>query len=88
MPSRDFSGWLNDVLVEGDPSERSGHLESWDQAPGGRLSHPAEDHLIPLMVAVGAAESDPGTRVYHEDNVMDAGISSSSFAFGLHHPPT
>ena len=83
VPSRDFSGWLNDVLVDGDVAVRSTELTHWDQAPGARLSHPAEDHLVPLLVAVGAAEHDAGTRTYHETDVMNAGIHSSSFAFGL-----
>lgn len=82
-PSADFAGWLNQVLVDGDIDDRDEALIDWERAPGARLSHPAEDHLIPLMVAVGAAEHDAGTRIYHEDNVMGAGITSSSFAFGL-----
>lgn len=85
-PSRRFAEWLNDTLVVGPVSGRADHLLAWDQAPGARQSHPAEDHLIPLMVAAGAAGHDRGTRVYHETNVMDAGITSSSFAFGLRQP--
>lgn len=82
-PSRVFSQWLNDTLVEGDTSERTQELLRWDRAPGARQSHPAADHLIPLMVAVGAAERDPGTRIYDDHDVMGQGIHSSSFAFGL-----
>lgn len=82
-PSREFAGWLNETLVEGDPADRHGALVDWDTAPGARASHPMEDHLIPLMVAVGAAGDDPGSRVYHDTDVMGAGITASSFAFGL-----
>ena len=82
-PSRQFAEWLQETLVEGPLAARSGRLLEWERAPGARQSHPAEDHLIPLMVAVGAAEGDPGVRVYHETDVMHAGITSSSFAFGL-----
>jgi aromatic ring-opening dioxygenase catalytic subunit (LigB family) len=82
-PSRDFAGWLDETLVQGDVERRSPKLLEWDRAPGARFSHPAADHLIPLMVAVGAAEHDAGTRIYHETDVMGAGITSSSFAFGL-----
>jgi aromatic ring-opening dioxygenase catalytic subunit (LigB family) len=81
--SRVFSEWLDATLADAPISERSHRLLEWDRAPGARQSHPAEDHLIPLMVAVGAAEHDTGTRIYHEENVMDAGIHSSSYAFGL-----
>ena len=39
------------------------------------------NYLIPLMVAVGAAEGEAGERIYHEDAFM-GGISVSSFRFG------
>jgi len=56
-------------------------LKNWSQAPSARLAHPREDHLIPLMVAVGAAETDAGARVYHEDSFF-GGIAVSSYRFG------
>jgi aromatic ring-opening dioxygenase catalytic subunit (LigB family) len=56
-------------------------LTSWESAPAARQAHPREEHLLPLMVAVGAAETDIATRVYHEDNFL-GGISVSSFMFG------
>ena len=76
-----FGGWLNTTLVEGPVEERTQRLLHWDTAPGARASHPAEDHLIPLMVAVGAAEDEPGVRIYHEHDFMGA-IDSASFRFG------
>ena len=33
-------------------------LLDWEKAPSARLCHPQEDHLVPLFVAVGAAEQD------------------------------
>ncbi len=45
------------------------------------MAHPREEHLIPLMVAVGAAEAEAGERVYHEDAFM-GGLAVSSFRFG------
>ena len=57
------------------------HLLHWAAAPAARIAHPREEHLIPLMVAVGAAEGEAGERVYHEDAFM-GGISVSSFRFG------
>ncbi|QGF23666.1 DODA-type extradiol aromatic ring-opening family dioxygenase [Raineyella fluvialis] len=79
--SKAFGDWLNETLVEGPVAERTERLMHWDTAPGARASHPAEDHLIPLMVAVGAAEDEPGVRTYHEPDFMGA-IDSSSFRFG------
>ena len=37
--------------------ERVRALESWAEAPGARFCHPREEHLLPLHVCFGAAES-------------------------------
>jgi aromatic ring-opening dioxygenase catalytic subunit (LigB family) len=79
--SRDFEAWLTAALVDGPVEDRSRLLREWDHAPGARRSHPAEDHLIPLMVAVGAAEDEPGVRTYHESDFMGS-LTSSSYRFG------
>lgn len=81
VASREFGDWLNAAVVEATSEERVQHLLNWEDAPSARASHPAEDHLIPLMVAVGAAEHEEGVRIYHEESFMDA-LSSSSFRFG------
>jgi aromatic ring-opening dioxygenase catalytic subunit (LigB family) len=80
-PSREFDEWLTAALVGASPEERTRLLVDWAHAPSARVAHPAEDHLIPLMVAVGAAEHEPGIRSYHEDRLMGA-VSSSSYRFG------
>jgi aromatic ring-opening dioxygenase catalytic subunit (LigB family) len=80
-PSRQFDKWLSATLLDHDPSERTNRLRHWDRAPSARLAHPSEDHLIPLMVAVGAAEDEPAVRGYHEQAIA-GGITASSFRFG------
>ena len=80
-PSRAFDGWLHDVLVKGVPSERRSSLIDWESAPLARAAHPQEDHLIPLMAVVGAAENEPGAVVYHQQDLF-GGITASSFRFG------
>lgn len=84
-PSREFEAWLTDTLVERPVHERSAALLEWERAPSARASHPAADHLIPLMVAVGAAEGDAGFRTYFQPDFMGS-ITSSSYRFGT--PPT
>jgi aromatic ring-opening dioxygenase catalytic subunit (LigB family) len=79
--SREFDEWLSATLLASDPTERTRRLRHWDEAPSARLAHPAEDHLIPLMVAVGAAEDEAAVRTYHE-KTMAGHITSSSFRFG------
>jgi aromatic ring-opening dioxygenase catalytic subunit (LigB family) len=80
-PSRRFDAWLQDTLVKSAPEERTERLIRWEQAPLARAAHPREDHLIPLMAVVGAAEKEAGATVYHQDNLM-GGITASSFRFG------
>ncbi|HYH52173.1 MAG TPA: class III extradiol ring-cleavage dioxygenase [Acidimicrobiia bacterium] len=79
-PSREFDEWLGATLIDSGPSERTARLRRWDAAPSGRTANPQEDHLIPLMVVVGAAEDDPAVRSYHEHGVLGV-MTSSSFRF-------
>jgi aromatic ring-opening dioxygenase catalytic subunit (LigB family) len=80
VPSAAFDRWLGHALAVDDPAQREQALVAWEQAPSARQAHPREEHLLPLMVAVGAAGGDPATRVYHEDDFF-GGISVSSFMF-------
>ncbi len=80
-PSAAFDGWLWQALSGSDLDQRSASLVAWEQAPSARQAHPREEHLLPLMVAVGAAEQELTTRVYHEQDFF-GGISVSSYRFG------
>lgn len=79
--SHTFDQWLTHTVVDLDPKSRIENLLKWEQAPAARLAHPQEDHLIPLMVAVGAAENEKAEIAYHEDDFM-GGIAVTSFRFG------
>lgn len=72
-----FDAWLAEAVQ--DPAARDEKLIGWRNAPGGRESHPREEHLIPLMVAAGAADGDAGVRTFHESI---AGKPISGFQFG------
>jgi aromatic ring-opening dioxygenase catalytic subunit (LigB family) len=80
-PSARFDAWLRQTLLDLEPEARAAALERWDQAPFARVAHPREDHLIPLMVAVGAAGDDPGLCIYSE-NGLRGGITASAYRFG------
>ena len=80
-PSKAFDGWLHSVLETQTPQARITSLLAWDQAPAARIAHPSEDHLLPLMVALGAAEDEVATTVYHEASGM-LGWTMSSWRFG------
>lgn len=79
--SKAFDDWLRQALEQSNAAERRGLLLDWERAPAARLAHPREDHLIPLMVALGAAEDEPATRVYHEQAFL-GGVVVSSYRFG------
>lgn len=78
--SLQFDQWLQDTLVHSAVLERQQRLVHWTQAPFARFAHPSEDHLIPLFVALGAAESEKGSLVHHE--LMMNEVAVSSFRFG------
>lgn len=75
-PSQAFDQWLTDAVQSSD-EVRAAALERWEEAPAGRLSHPQEEHLLPLMVAAGAGQG-PGRRIYSE-TVMQTAISGFQF---------
>ena len=87
LPSAQFDHWLQQAVVASAPAQRVAQLLQWDKAPAARICHPAEDHLIPLMVAVGAAEDETATLVYHEAGFF-GGVTASSFRFGDGAVPT
>ncbi|MBJ7536098.1 DODA-type extradiol aromatic ring-opening family dioxygenase [Marinomonas transparens] len=81
VPSAAFDAWLQKAVMESTPEQRTQALTDWEKdAPFARVCHPREDHFIPLMVAVGAAESAKATCVYHDANVF-GGVTASSFRF-------
>jgi len=80
-----FDAWLRRTLLEASPQKRHEALAEWQSAPAARDAHPREDHLIPLMVAAGAAGDDPATAVYGE---LLRGAASSSFRFGEDRTPS
>lgn len=78
--SDQFDKWLT-AAVESSAAERDEALANWERAPHARHVHPprAEEHLLPLMVAAGAAGEDQGKHVYGE-HVM--GTQVSGYVFG------
>lgn len=73
-----FDAWLEQA-VTASPAERAAQLAAWSKAPAAQRSHPREEHLIPLMVAAGAAGEDAG-RVAWSGTM--AGMKLSAHHFG------
>lgn len=72
-----FDGWLRQSMTDG--AMRDQALTRWAQAPGARQAQPREDHLLPLMVAAGAASGEPGRTAFHGHAL---GKPISGFRFG------
>ena len=72
-----FDAWLRKAMTDGET--RDGSLIAWEQAPGARDAQPHEDHLLPLMVAAGAASGEPGQTAFHG---YALGKPISGFRFG------
>lgn len=81
LASHQFDDWLQFTLLTLPPAERSAAIVNWSGAPYARNAHPREEHLLPLMVALGAAEQEQAACVYHEDEFFGS-LAVSSFRFG------
>lgn len=77
--SAEFDEWLS-AAVQSPPGQRTDLLQDWAKAPYARHCHPpgGEEHLIPLLVAAGAADASPGHKVYSEQ-VMETTLSAYRF---------
>ena len=72
-----FDAWLT-ATVTASADQRLAALRRWASAPQARACHPREEHLLPLMVAAGAAGRDPG-RVDFRDVVMGTTVAAHRF---------
>jgi aromatic ring-opening dioxygenase catalytic subunit (LigB family) len=79
-PSAAFDAWLGAALKK-PANDRTQALIDWETAPYARICHAREDHLVPLFAALGAAEDEPATVTYHEEDVF-GGVTASSWRFG------
>lgn len=72
-----FDNWMQETLVKGEltPEERMKAWANWEKAPHARDAHPQEDHLLPLHVALGAAEGGKAEAAF-EDVAMGSKMSS------------
>ena len=77
--SEGFDDWLTDAVTGADAVNRAAALSRWQEAPYARICHPREEHLIPLMVAAGAGNDDPGTKIF-QGRIPN--VTVSAFRFG------
>ena len=77
--SEQFEAWLTRAVADPNAETRNSLLSRWTEAPAARQAHPREEHLIPLMVAAGAAGASRGHLAF-QDHVW--GVSMASYRFG------
>ena len=75
--SKRFDRWLT-TAVTADADSRSTQLTQWQHGDDARAAHPREEHLLPLMVAAGAAADDTGKQIY-SGRLFNAQISGYRF---------
>ena len=70
---------LTDAVTDPDLVARAKRVADWEQLPHARFAHPEAEHLLPLMVALGAGGDDAAVRDYR-DHVL--GWAVSGYRFG------
>lgn len=72
-----FDAWLTDVVTAGDDEALSDYR---GRTPDGALAHPRDEHLLPLMVAMGAGgEGAQGEVLYR--GFINGAIGMGAYAF-------
>ncbi|MGA0584360.1 MAG: dioxygenase, partial [Castellaniella sp.] len=79
-PSVRFDAWLQAATAPATAAARHDRLREWEAAPAARITHPMEDHLVPLFVANGASGDAPASLCHHETEAA-GGLTVSSFRF-------
>jgi 4,5-DOPA dioxygenase extradiol len=70
---------LAGAVTDPDPAVRAQRVAQWAELPHARFAHPREEHLLPLMVALGAGGDGLAVRNYR-DHVL--GWTVSGYRFG------
>lgn len=79
--SEEFNDWLKATMLHPDSEERQRRLEHWERAPGARLVHPREEHLLPLFVVAAAAGVDTKASLVYEETTSGGNHAVSGYIF-------
>ena len=82
--AEDFVKWMQNTLCQDAISDkiREERLLNWESEckQSGRLAHPREEHLLPLMFAAGAANYGRAECVFHSA-IMHSSLAMTSYIF-------
>mmetsp|Transcript_4977 Transcript_4977/g.11172 ORF Transcript_4977/g.11172 Transcript_4977/m.11172 type:complete len:148 (+) Transcript_4977:2-445(+) len=73
--SQDFNAWLKDTMLEKNNKEE--HLLQWESAPGARICHPREEHLLPLFCVAAAADFTTPKLVFDTSDLDESGFDGN-----------
>lgn len=77
--SHEFNNWLKKVMLESDAKSLEEHLINWENAPGARMCHPREEHLLPLLVVAASGDHEKNELIYDEQNEDEFAVSGYVF---------
>ena len=72
-----FAAWMSDAIEHGRIADLIAYR---DEAPHAQRNHPTEEHLLPLFVAMGAAEGQPSQHLHQ--STTHGILRMDAFAFG------
>lgn len=81
--AREFAAWSRQTVLERD-HERL--LHTMELAPHARRAHPTTEHLLPLILAAGAAGASAPVTII-EGGISHGVLAMDSYAFGLNNQP-
>jgi 4,5-DOPA dioxygenase extradiol len=81
--SQDFNSWLEETLVSSSmtPSERYEKLLNWSKAPGARICHPREEHLLPLFMLASSNNCEQAQVIYSNENIVGSDHRVTGYLF-------
>lgn len=84
--SKQFNTWLKDTIIHNNEkndtcSSDFSELKHWEKAPGARICHPREEHLLPLLVVAGSAQGDSQSKLIYDTTSNKGDHAVSSYIF-------
>jgi aromatic ring-opening dioxygenase catalytic subunit (LigB family) len=77
-PSAEWDAALTEAVTDPDPARRAERVAGWRTLPHAQFAHPREEHLLPLMVTLGAGGDGEAVRD-HASNVLGGAVSGYRF---------